>query len=393
MPEYPAIDGPLPSNHEGADWGVDPDSGARVLRLTSMPAWSHNIYCEQPYASPDGQRVLIGRTLDPFAQSCQLIVADLGTLGLTLVEPDAATEAVAHTSWGEWAYYQMRDGSLRRLSLLTLERQAVLPAGSLAVPPKGGIQSITPDDRWLIGYEPGDGVGLRTYALDLHTGQRQVVCQGPENLNPHAQADLGPRRRCLHQLIRRGETIAVPVLVYDLETGRAEYLPFGGEHSAESSGHMAWVGQTGRVACAMNWLREQKRHDPRHPEGNLLIAAPGDARPTVFPAPNHGFYHVSISRCGRYFVCDDFMDFRSDAMTPGSTPPGPTRIVVGNLDTGKSRVLIRDCQDYGIAGSSRFEPTPYFTADNRHVIYNGSPFGTMQVFAAQVPAGFLGSLA
>ncbi len=84
------------------------------------------------------------------------------------------------------------------------------------------------------------------------------------------------------------------------------------------------------------------------------------------------------------------MDFRADAFACGV--PGPVRIVVGNLETGKHRTLIRDCQDYGIAGSSRYEPDPYFTADSRYVIYNASPFGTMQVFAAEVPDGFLRSI-
>ncbi len=54
--------------------GVDPDSGALVFRLTSMPLWSHNIYCEQPYGSPDGKRVLIGRTHDLLACRYQLLV-------------------------------------------------------------------------------------------------------------------------------------------------------------------------------------------------------------------------------------------------------------------------------------------------------------------------------
>ena len=179
-------------------------------------------------------------------------------------------------------------------------------------------------------------------------------------------------------------------MVRRLDGGEAVRLPFGPPVSAEHSGHIGWVGRTGRVASTANWLRGEKRHDPRHPEGNLLLAKPGDKTPTVFPAPQHGFYHVSLSRCGRYFVADDMMDFRADAFASG--PPGPIRLVVGNLETGHSRVLLRDCQNYGICGSSRYEPNPYFTADNRHVIYNGSPFGLLQVFAAEVPEGFLESL-
>jgi len=383
MADYPVIDGPLPMRFESADWGTDPDSGAKVMRLTSAAGWSHNIYCEQPNASPDGRRGLVGRAYDPFAGR-QLLVADLQTRGLTLIEPDLPSEMVAHSSWSEWAYYPMRDGALRRVSLLTLQRQQVCPPGTF--PPAVSLSSITPDDRWLLCDEAREAPGFRSFAFDLQTGERRILQESDDNRNSHMQADLAGGRR-LFQLIRNGR---VPVLVQSLDGGEAVQLPIGEPWSAESSGHMAWVGATGKVAVALNWLRDEKRHDPRHPEGNLLIAAPGDEQPTVFPAPRHGFYHVSISRDGRYFVSDDFMDFRMDAFVSGR--PGPIRIVVGNVQTGKSRILLRDCQNYGIAGTSRFEPDPYFTADNRYVIYNASPFGQMQVFAAEVSGEFLKSL-
>jgi len=383
MADYPVIDGPLPTTGEAADWGADPDSGARVMRLTSAAGWSHNIYCEQPYCSPDGRRLLVGRGYDPFGGR-QLLVADLVTRSLTLVEPDLPAEMVAHSSWSEWAYYRLRDGSLRRVSLLTLQRQQVCPPGAFT--PDTCLQSITPDDRLLLCDEGRDGPGFRSSAVDLETGERRTLYDTDDNRNSHMQADLAGGRR-LFQLIRDGR---VPVFAQALDGGEPVQLPIGDPWSAESSGHMAWVGKTGKVAVAVNWLRGEKRHDPRHPEGNLLIAAPGDEKPAIFPAPRHGFYHVSISRDGRYFVCDDFMDFRMDAFVSGL--PGPIGIVVGNLVTGKSRILLRDCQNYGIGGSFRYEPNPYFTADNKYVIYNASPFGLMQVFAAEVPPGFLQSL-
>lgn len=392
MSDYTRIEGPFREDREGADWGTDPDSGARVIRLTSAAAWSHNIYCEQPYGSPDGRRFLVARAYDTFAPSRQLLVADLQTLRLTLVEPDLPTEFVAHSSWGEWVYYVMHDGSVRRLSLLSLAREAVCPPGTLKPAPAAYVESATPDGRFLIGYEKTAAAPLRSFVFDVKTGEKHTLRDGPDNTNPHEQADPGGARRLVYQLIRRSaDGEGVPVFVQDLTGGATPVqLPFGAPWSAESSGHMAWVGTTGRVACAVNWLREPRRHDPRHPEGNLLVAAPGDSKPAVFPAPSCGFYHVSTSRCGRYFVADDFMDFRFDGITTGR--PGPVRIVVGNLETGRSRALLRDCQAYGISGSSRYEPDPYFTADNGHVIYNASPFGINQVFAAEVPPAFLASL-
>jgi hypothetical protein len=43
IPDYRRIEGAVAMNYEGADWGHDPDSGAHVVRLTSLPLWSHNI--------------------------------------------------------------------------------------------------------------------------------------------------------------------------------------------------------------------------------------------------------------------------------------------------------------------------------------------------------------
>lgn len=391
---YRPVDVEMPHVRESAEWGTDLDSGAIVTRLTSGVAMANNIYCEQPYCSPDGRRLVIYRTMDQLQEHCQLLVVDLVGRDTTLVEADVPTEWVAHSSWGEWFYYVMHDGSLRRCSLMTLKREEVLPAGSMPRQAGYHLQSITPDNQWLHGFVRSGAGHLTSKVLNLSSGEERVLLDGADNLNPHGQMALAGPPRLLYQLIRRapggGGPVRVPVFVRDIEGGPATQLPFGEPWSAESSGHMAWIADTGRIACVVNWNRPGKCHDPRHPSGNLLIAAPGDSQPSVFPAPDCGFYHVSISRCGRYFVCDDFMHWRATGQT--DLKPGPTRIVIGNLGTGKYRVLLKDCQNFGTAGSSRYEPNPYFTADNRYVIYNSSPLGTLQVFAARVPAEFLESL-
>jgi hypothetical protein len=398
LPEYPKIDEPVIRGHEGVDWGTDPGSGAVVRRLTSFGPWSHNIYGEQPYGSPDGRRVLIARTRDYYSGSFQLLVADLDTLGMALVEPDAPTEYAAHRSWGEWVYSVMRDGSLRRLSLATLERQRVLPPGTLPVPPGVSLASISDDEKWLIAWDQSreSGSGCVTFAFNIETRERRVICDRTDNRNPHVQAEPGGQGRLLYQLIRPEGSPRVPVFISDFPDASGilrepAMLPIGGEWTAESSGHMAWIGTTGKIACALEWDRQENHNDPRHPKGNLAIVGPGDKEARVIGSPDHAYYHVSISRCARYFVCDEFLNFRVNAFNNGRTN-GPSRIVVGSVETGRTKVLISDCQNYGCAGSSRFEPDPYFTADNGHVIYNASPWGTMQVFAAKVPAGLLESL-
>ncbi len=376
---------------EMGDWGVDPGSGSLVRKLTGPPIWSHNIYCEQPYCSPDGKRVMVVRAIDPFCATRQLLIADTASpWHLTLVE-DAVFESFAHVAWGEWAYYQVADGSLRRISLLTLERQEVLPASEMPRPGTVWVTSISVDNRYLMIDEMVPDAGFTTYALDLQTLKKHVLATGKENRNPHSQFDRrtnGPH--AMRQFFSPTGKSKIQVMADDLSTGKSAQFPIGGDWCAESSGHMAWVGLTGKVACALAWDSTNRKHDPRHPEGNIAICSAGDEKPVIFKMPEHAFYHMSVSICGTYMVGDDFMDFKPDGFV--SRGPGPCRIVVANIHTGKYRALIQDCQNFGIAGSSRYEPDPYLTADNKHVIYNGSPFGTMQVFAAQVPDGFLASL-
>lgn len=399
--DYPRLDGPVTVNHEYSDWGVDPDSGAIVRRLTSAAAHSNNIYCEKPLGSPDGTRLLVARWLGVPPSNAWLYVADLKTGSLTLVEtdlamPDQVNMSVANVPWSEWKYYNTVEGSIRRLSLVTLERQQVRAPGTLRPQPLAYLESITPDESLLIGAEFTDERGRQDFSrqqgftLDLKTGVKQVIHPGERW--SHEQFNPGGAGEVLHLRYGPGPSgrWAQSVVVRRLDGGEPVRLPFGDPWSAEQSGHIAWLGKTGRVISAANWLKSEKRHDPRHPAGNLLVATPGDRTPAVFPAPGHAFYHVSSSRCGRYFVGDDVLDFRADAFASGY--PGPIRIVIGNLETGKSRVLLRDCQHYGICGRSPYEPNPYLTADNRNVIYNAAPFGLMQVFAAEVPEAFWRSL-
>jgi hypothetical protein len=393
LPRSAPIDDPVFWSKEGADQGIDPDSGAAVYRLTSGPAMNHLIYCEQPYTSPDGRRVAVIRSHD-FTHG--------GTFALLAVEPNTLRSArveraipaqIAHSAYREWLYYGTHEGALRRVSLLTLVKEPVLPEGSID-PALDNLSSVSPDGRTLFIERKIPGTArYQIDTLSIAGGERRTIFTDPDATNAHLQCEPGDGARVLMQLVahREGQPTRVPVLTMGPDGSGVRRLPIGDPRTAESTGHMAWVAGARRVACAVGWDREARRHDPRHPRGNLVIAGETDASPRVFAAPEHGFYHVSVSRCGRYFIADDFMDFRADLF--GETGRmGPTRVVIGNLETGRYRVLIRDCQLQGIAGSSSWEPDPYLTADNRYAIFNASPFGTNQVFAARLAEDFLKSL-
>lgn len=381
------LDAPVRTAPEFGDYGRDPHSGARIMRMTNSSLPSTMIYCEVPCTASDGKRFAIARTQDHLFGSYMLIIGDLAGHALALVEPAIPHyREVVPQAWGEWLYYRTHEGGVRRASMLTFAREEVLPAGTLA--PGAAFHTMTPDGRCLIFMEDArDGEPMRMLRHDTATGEWRVLREsagflGHELIDPAAGEEI---------LFYDHHDDAVEMIVLDLDGTNPRPLPFGGAFSAESSGHHAWVTGADRIATAVEWNRGEKRHDPRHPEGNLLIARPGDTRPTVFPAPEHGFYHVSVSRCGTYFVCDDYMD--AELNGPGAMRIGPVRVVVGNLQTGRHRILVSDCQTNGASAWSWSEPTPCFTADTRHVLYDGSPFGINQVFAAEVTPEFLGSLA
>lgn len=390
------IEDPLMWAGEGADQGCDPDSGAAIRRLTSGPMMNHLFYCEQPYTSPDGRRVAVVRSIDfSFSDSFTLLIAEPDTLRSVRIER-SIPQQIAHHAWGEWLYYGTHGGGIRRVSFVTLAKEPVLPDGTF-MPDREYLASITPDNRTIFieNLRPGvDSPDRQIVALDTRTGARRVIFVDPNNVNGHTQCEPTEGRWLAMQLIvpRENQTVGVPVHVMGIDGSNIRRLPLGGVHTAESSGHMSWIPGAGRIACALMCDRENRRHDPRHPQGNLAVVGPGDTAPRIFAAPEHGFWHVSASRCGRYFVADDFMDFKDDFFGRSGTQ-GPVRIVIGAFATGKYRVLLRDCKMQGIASSSRWEPDPYLTADNRYVMFNASPLGTNQVFAARLPEGFLESLA
>ena len=160
------------------------------------------------------------------------------------------------------------------------------------------------------------------------------------------------------------------LFVLDADGGNRRELAAGPPHTAPCTDHECFVGDTDRVAFSAAWTAVddyQWTQVPAHPQGNLFTVAPGDAAPTVFPAPQFLFNHLSVSRCGRYFVADAVQGglFRDGRLQP-------VCLVVGNLQTGKYRVLVSEPLCYA-GGNQCTHPHPYLTADNGRVIFNANP--------------------
>ena len=389
-PRTAPLDWPVREAREVSEWGIDPGSGAVIRRLTAGACYHDVIYTEQPYTSPDGRRFAICRRRDSFLPGCELIVADVVTGQMWMVEPSIPA-SVANSAYSGWLYYRTHESGVRRVSLTTLEKEQMIPDGAL--PRDCELYSVTPDQKTALIYDRREADAPALATLDFATGGHTVLYRDPDNKNPHAQLDRADGSLVLLQKCDwTNPDFQLEVFVHDRSTGRLVQLPFGGKRTANPSGHMSWIGQTDSVACLVEWRRGERLHDPRHPAGNLAIARPGDETPRVIGGAGHAYWQIAVSRCGRYFLCNDFMDVEgnyrtgTDVLHDGSQPAhrGPLRLVAGSFATGRTRTLITDAP-----GSGRGH---YFTADNGHVVYAATAWGQWHVFAAAVPAGFLEDL-
>jgi hypothetical protein len=392
---------PVSWRSEACDQGYDPESGAFVVRLTQAARHSINIYQEQPYTSPDGRRIAIMRSAeaDPRFSTHDLYVADLKTYRIQPADHDCQNYFAATSAWSGIIHYLSADMELCRFDITTMEKQIVWTHWPF--PREFMLESASPDQRFIIGTVPQSNYKTALIRVDLVEKTWKTIIEREDLFAAHLQYRSKPYGdgrpgADIVGMVHRGKslnhhwdmkTVAHPnpgtgYYVIDNDGGGYRELPAGPPHTGET-GHSAWVGDTGRVAFAAAWDTSGKtwKHDPRWPEGNLFTAAPGDAKPKCFRAPEHFFNHVSVSRCGRYFICDSY---------PKGVP-GPVAIVVGNLETGKYRNLLGDCKASS-GGPACSHAHPYMTADNKHVIYNADPFQIGQVHKALLAEGFLASL-
>ncbi|HVF10043.1 MAG TPA: hypothetical protein VNA16_04530 [Abditibacteriaceae bacterium] len=394
---------PVTWRSEACDQAPDPESGASIVRLTQAAKHSVNIYCEQPYTSPDGKRIAIMRSAeaDPRLPPFDLYVADLDTLRIQPADRNAQSILVATVAWSGMIYYVSAANDLVRLDITTLEKQIVWTKWPFA--PEFMLQSVSPDHRYVVGVLPQSNYDTALVRVDLKEKSWKVLLERPELFAGHLQYMPVPTadgKFPIMGLLHRGKKLnnywhmveyptehpGTCYYVVDNDGDNFRLFPSGPPLVRSNNGHSAWIAETGRIAFSVSWDQKAWQLDSRWPQGNLFTAAPtgsmtSDEKPQVFHAPEHRFNHVSVSRCGQYFVCDSY---------PQGIP-GPVPLVVGNFETGKYRNIVGDCKAT-CGGPACSHPHAYFTADNKHVIYNADPHLLGQVYAARVPENFLAGL-
>ena len=393
----------------------DPYSGAALTRYVGSV-----FYCEEPKTSPDGKRFFF-QGWDAARNCGTLNVLDLET-GRDAVVRDK-TCLHFNSGYSDYIYFWpgLADPEhphlIKRLCMSTME---IEPVVTLLDPPVQ--QSSTYDGHPRGGTEPCFFVSASPkgdffiYMItrphtcwlmraDLKTGRCEKIFEHPEIVNSHLQVepytgcDIFIQHNLNSKVNEHGDAVrGSPTTHFFLASDGTNKrdLAIGEPWTHGSSGHSAWIGNTGRVAIAVDWIHNEQMRpdlppdwstDPRHPGVSLFTVGPGESRPTPIVTPEHRIFHVSVSRCGKYFVCNSV-----------PTSRGSSDIVVGNLRTGKYRALITRC--WCRSGPTATWPCslPIFTIDLKYVIYRAKEdpsvpnYGGYSIFTAELPKGFLASL-
>ncbi len=347
----------------------DAKSGAELYRLVNDPRPADNIYGEQPYGSADGRYVTI-RYYDTGAHDGSLAVLDLET-GEETVILDHQPRFPAFHAWGEYLYYQeVREGQvhLERASFAEGEPEHIHKLPELSCQYSYG--TVSPDHRHYV-VTTREEEPPRIIHVDLETGAWRTLAERTDRLFKHEQFALDDSNRVLIQANVLPNVEAVHLGVIDVERDQPtlEWLAADQPHTPRPTGHEAWVGETDGVLFSTGM-------DDAVPT-NLWTAGVGDktAEPVVETDRHYG--HVSVSRCGKYWI--------GDVPSIDGVP-----IDVGSVTNGTHRQLVTSETVHDSEQTSHAHP--YLTADNRWLIFTSTRAGHPQVYGAKLPDDFLTGL-
>jgi hypothetical protein len=239
---------------------------------------------------------------------------------------------------------------------------------------------VSPDERWFVSgpFHVRDNVySLRV--TEIATGGERTLCEVEDMFNPHAQFDPSGSGRVLVQVNRGGtppwadgaRRLAGPdgstLVVVDVPSGSVTPLPVGLPHTGRLSGHLCWLGETGRVI----FTGAPGVHKSMAGGRGVYEVTPGGAKARHIVA-DEPFNHIAASDDARFFIVDNHKTLH---------------VFVGSIESGRFLEL---CDSRTRQGKPQHTHAhPYMTPDSRYVIFNSVATGVAQVYAARVPDGFL----
>lgn len=353
-------------NPHGRPVEKDAGSGAQVYLLGADERPADNIYGEQPYGDATGRRIAVRYYPLPNKP---------GGINILDLQDGSNHEVLsgkppfpAFHAWGEWLYYaQGVDGKrmLRRTNYLTLATESIAE-----LPPDRGSYSygtVSPDHRYYaVSVRPPDGRPSNVHLLDLETNRWSVLLDKRGYHAKHEQFSRDGRNRVLIQLNQMPGVKVV--LLSELEIGGVEKrFPADQPYTLRPTGHEAWIGTTSSIFFSTGSNATTK--------GNVWSGKVGDEKPTLVHEGRR-FGHVSVSRCGKYWI--------------GDCGEKGIPIYIGSFATGRAK---RACFSRTVYDGKQWSHAhPYLTADNKWLIFAARRDGHPQVYGAKLETGWLETL-
>ncbi|MBN1417733.1 MAG: hypothetical protein JXP34_03100 [Planctomycetes bacterium] len=357
------------------------ESSPEIRQVTTEAFEQSNIYCEVPYCSRNSKTfVYVRRNPKLSGDRSELMVAEIGTWKTERLDATRSLSGTAITHDGMFYYLKSAAGGTVDLWRADLEKGSPEKVYTLPADPQPrSLGTVSADARYYAygcRLDP-EWKSFGIVLVDLKEGTQRVIDRDPFILNPHPQFEPGPGLRLMIQHNRGGtytpdgklERLVGPegATLYLLSIdGKRTTLQVGTPHTTPATGHEAWIGKTGEILLSV-----AAQGDFAAEKGNLLGVRPGAAPRVV--ARGYRFNHVGVSRCGRFFSCDDWQP--------------PYKIVIGSTQKERSAVV---CESGTKPGRSQdTHPHAYLTPDLRWVIFNSNRSGACHIYAARVPDGMI----
>lgn len=346
---------------------VDPESGAAIYLLGPDERPADNIYGEQPYGDPSGQRIAI-RYYSTEDKPGGLSIIDLKDgCRYDILEGDPRFPAFH--AWGDYLFYQeeIKDKLvLKRCHYLTLKKKDIA-----VLPPERGIYSygtVSQDYRYYaVSVRPESATASQVHLLDLKTGKWSLLLDKQGYHAKHEQFSRDGRNKVLIQLNKIPDVKQVLLGELDVN-GEEKLFPADRPFTPRPTGHETWIGETGAIFFSTGY-------DPGS-TCNIWTASVGDEEPVKVFEGNLRFGHVSVSKCGRYWI--------------GDTGEKDIPVYIGSFASGKYKRVVFTKTEYD--GKQWAHAHPYLTAGNKWLIFTARRNGYPQVYGARLKEGWLEEL-
>jgi hypothetical protein len=361
-------------------------TGSEIWQVTTEQFNQSNIYCEVPYCSGDSRHFVYQRhnSGQPGSNKTELIVVELGTWKQHRLDVSIGMAGTAVSPDGMFYYLKRADRGVLDLMRADLSKGA--PEKIYCLQDRRGLFSlgmVSAEGRfYACGKRLGDDYQMFGILLvDLEKGTERIIDRDPFILNPHPQFEPGRGRVLMIQHNRGGKYTpegkrirlvgpeGATLYLLSVPDGKRTKLQVGKPYTTPCTGHEAWIGKTREVLLTVSASGDYAPH-----RGNLLAARAGS--PAWVVAKGYRFNHVGVSRCGRFFCCDDWRE--------------PYKLVIGSIRTGKTGVICESKTSPTHAQNTH--PHAYLTPDLKWVIFNSNRSGFPHIHAASVPEGMIEEL-